>query len=263
MRFSDTIRDLRVENGTVALSWIGQAGFLLKTAGGKVLVIDPCLTDYVYECTHEHAGLGFKRLAPALFEPDEIPIDWFLSSHEHEDHMDMPMMPAVMQNPGVRVLCNRPSVELMKNAGLLDERTRLLQVGDRLDLGECVLTVTDCDHGPETPCALGFLLDFGFVKIYYSGDTALSPERLQVPMAAQPEVALLPINGEYGNLNSFEAAKYAAMLKSRVCIPHHFFTFANHGGDPRDAIRAFPEFAPDCRLELLTPGEIRVFGSDV
>ncbi len=260
MRFSDRIRNLSVASSTVALAWIGQAGFLIKTSSDKIIVIDPCLTDYTYEQNLKTCGLGFKRLAPALFEPDEIRIDWFLASHEHEDHMDMPMMPDVMQNPGVQILCNRPSMELMSDAGLLDEHTTCVSVGDQIDMGDCKLLVTDCDHGTECPEALGFLLDFGFTRVYYSGDTALSPNILHVPLSIKPEVSLLPINGEFGNLGSVEAAKYAGMLESRVCIPHHFFTFAFHGGDPREAIRAFPKYAPNCELALLTPGEIRVFG---
>ena len=262
MRFSDRIRTLFVAPGTVALSWIGQAGFLLKTASGKVIVIDPCLTDYVYDCNCAKTGLGFKRLAPALFEPDELRIDLFLSSHEHEDHMDMPMMPAVLENPSVRIFCNKPSVELMRASNLLDNRTTCICVGDHIDLGDCTLIVTDCDHGDDCPEALGFVLDFGFTSIYYSGDTALTPSMLQMPLEKKPKVALLPINGEFGNLGSEDAAKYAAMLESRVCIPHHFYTFALHGGDPRDAISAFPKFAPDCELALLTPGEIRIFGGE-
>ena len=81
MRFSEKIKNLKVEPGSVCVVWIGQAGFLLKTAGGKTIVIDPYLTDYVYKLFREEEGLAFKRLSVPLFEPDEIETDYLLIYH--------------------------------------------------------------------------------------------------------------------------------------------------------------------------------------
>ena len=57
MTFAEKIRDLNVEKGSAALVWIGQAGFLLKTSAGKVILIDPCMTDYTYDSTKAEKGL--------------------------------------------------------------------------------------------------------------------------------------------------------------------------------------------------------------
>ncbi len=257
MTFVEEIRALQVPDNHVALSWIGQAGFLLKTASGKIVLIDPCLTDFVYETSHD---IAVWRLAPALFQPAELEIDLLLSSHEHEDHLEVPSAPDYLSGPNAEIWCNEPSVELLKASGCDLSRVRMLNVGDVIQTDDFTLYVTDCDHGDETAYALGFVLDFGFTKIYYSGDTALTVDRLQQPLAMQPEIALLPINGEFGNLGSVEAAQYAAMLGSKVCVPHHIFTFAVHGGDPRIAMTAFPEYAPECELKFMTPGEIWMVG---
>jgi len=260
MTFAEKIQKLDVHEGKTALSWIGQAGFLFKTSAGKVILIDPCMTDYTYECTRAANGLGFYRLAPALFQPGELDVDILISSHEHEDHLEVPFMPEYLKYPNAEIWCNEPSCELLKEAGVDMERVRLLSKGDVIAIDDITLYVTDCDHGPDTKYALGFVFDFGFTKVYYSGDTSLTPERLQQPISMEPEIALLPINGEFGNLNSEEAAKLSSILHSKYCVPHHFFTFAKHGGDPRDAIQAFPEYAPECELKLMTPGEIWMLG---
>ena len=56
--FAETVKNLEVEQGTAALIWLGQAGFMIKTAGGKIVAIDPYLTDYVYEAFKDEEGLG-------------------------------------------------------------------------------------------------------------------------------------------------------------------------------------------------------------
>ncbi len=260
MTFAQKITELTVAPGQVALVWIGQAGFLMKTASGKVIVIDPCLTDYVYQRSHQRRGQGFKRLVQALFQPGELNVDYMISSHEHDDHLEVPWIPDYLEYPNAQIWCNEPGTELLRDANIPLDRVRALKKGEVIRMEDCTLYVTDCDHGEGTPHALGFVFDFGFTKIYYSGDTALTPERLRQPLSMQPEIALLPINGEFGNLNSEEAARYSAMLHSKCCVPHHFFTFALHGGDPREAIQAFPEYAPDCELKLMTPGDIWMIG---
>ena len=69
------------------------------------------------------------------------------------------------------------------------------------------------------------------------------------------EAAILPINGAFGNLNGKEAAEYAGLLKCKICIPCHFWTFPLHHGDPQEIIEHMGESAPDCRLMLLCQGE--------
>ena len=88
MRFSKYIETVNVPENKVAVFWLGQAGFALKTHGGKLIAIDPYLTNYVRESIPEE-GDAFKRLTAPLFDPDEIAFDILLSSHEHGDHFHM------------------------------------------------------------------------------------------------------------------------------------------------------------------------------
>ena len=54
------IKVQRVPRGSVAIWWLGQAGFACKAAAPTVLYVDPCLSDAV-ERLH-----GFKRLSFTL-----------------------------------------------------------------------------------------------------------------------------------------------------------------------------------------------------
>ena len=256
--FAETVKNLEVEQGTAALIWLGQAGFMIKTAGGKIVVIDPYLTDYVYEAFKDEEGLGYKRVTAPLFEPGEIDIDILLCSHEHGDHLDIYAMPELLGNPGMVCYTNAQSIAELEKNSIDTSRVTAIAIGDSVDMGEFTLRVVDCDHGSSTPGAMGFILDFGFRKIYYSGDTSLNLQRLEEAVAQQPDVGLLPINGAFGNLDSVEAAKLAKELKLKVCVPHHFWTFPRHFGDPMKAIETFPKYAPDCELAMMTPGTVYV-----
>lgn len=259
MRFSEKIEELKVQQGTVAVVWIGQAGFLLKTAGGKTILIDPYLTDYVYKLFAADEGLAFKRLSAPLFEPGEIEPDLLLISHEHGDHLDMEALPVFLENGKTQCYANQVCIEEAKKAGIPTERMHCIEKSKTYDLGEFRLITLDCDHGELSPQALGLMLDFGFTKVYYSGDTSYNLSRLQGAIALRPEVALLPINGAFGNLDAEEGAKFAADLRAKACIPHHFWTFPKHLGNPIEALETFPKYAPDCRLDMYTPGDILIY----
>ena len=114
MRFSKYIETVNVPENKVAVFWLGQAGFALKTHGGKLIAIDPYLTNYVRESIPEE-GDAFKRLTAPLFDPDEIAFDILLSSHEHGDHFDINAMPELMTEK-TAVYANADSIAAAKAA---------------------------------------------------------------------------------------------------------------------------------------------------
>lgn len=258
MTFVDTLKQLEVEKDSLALIWAGQAGFILKTAAGKLIGIDPYTTDYVYDSEREYYGYGYKRLTAPLYDSEDIKLDYLFISHQHGDHLDIPALPGYLKYHNINVYVNEPSMTHINNCGIKDERIHQIAIGDEIDFGEFKLYAVDSDHGPNTPFALGFILDFGFTKVYYSGDTGYSLDRLKKPLEMKPEIALLPINGAFGNLNHETAAEYANKLGSKICFPHHFWTFALHGGDPQAAIDIFPKLAPDCECRVTTPGMVHI-----
>ncbi len=240
--------------GHLALFWLGQAGFLLKTAGGRAIAIDPYFTDSVMRTIPEE-GLGFKRLNPPPCEADDINFDVLLISHEHGDHFDVDAIEAMMANGRTQVYTNAPVAAEMEKMGLDMARVHVMRKGERILLDEFSILPVDCDHGELAPEALGFVLDFGFTRVYYAGDTAPTWDRLRAPREIRPEIAILPINGAFGNLDGLQAAEYAGMLGCKICVPCHFWTFPLHHGDPQQIIDALPKSAPDCELRLLRQGE--------
>jgi L-ascorbate 6-phosphate lactonase len=263
MNIWDYLNKREVKEKELAICWLGQAGFFLYTHEGKRILIDPYLSDYVNRLFADSEGQKFRRMTPMCFKPEKFHADILLSSHEHPDHLDIDSIPGLMAGGNTQGFINSTSLKELESNGIPTEHFTVLHRKDKIDFGGFTLTVTDCDHGDQTPEALGFYLDFGFLTVYYSGDTSLNRIRLRNIIQRKADIALLPINGAYGNLNAEEAAILSRELNAKVCIPHHFWTFPAHDmdcGGPLDAIRMFPEYAPECKLCLATPGEFMVFG---
>lgn len=253
MRFMERVEHTTVKQGEAAIFWLGQAGFLIKTASGRQIAIDPYFSDCVQRLIPEE-GLGFKRLMPPVCEATELDLDVLLISHEHNDHFDVDAIRDLVKEK-TQVYTNCIVAKEMEGMGFDMTRVHVMKKGQWEELEEFRILPVDCDHGELAPEALGVILDFGFSKLYYAGDTALTVDRLKIPMEMKPEVAILPINGAFGNLDGAEAAKYAGMLKCKVCIPCHFWTFPLHHGDPQQIITSIGEEAPQCELVLLCQGE--------
>ncbi len=254
MRFMERVGNTEVKQGEPAVFWLGQAGFLIKTAKGKQIVIDPYFSDCVERLIPEE-GLGFKRLMPPVCGAEELDPDVLIISHEHNDHFDVDAIGALVKEK-TAVYTNCQVAEEMERMGFDRSRIHVMKKGLPVELEEFRIVPVDCDHGELAPEALGFVLDFGFSRLYYAGDTALTADRLKTPLEMKPEVAILPINGAFGNLDGAEAAKYAGMLECKVCIPCHFWTFPLHHGDPQQIIDRIAEEAPECELVLLCQGEM-------
>ena len=107
---------------------------------------------------------------------------------------------------------------------------------------------------------LSFMLEMDGVKIFHSGDT--------VPWEGQGEavgegmdVAFLPINGRDssrgvpGNMTSDEAVEFAASLRARHVIPHHYDMFTFNTVDVNEFTHAAKRLPVEVKPVILRCGE--------
>lgn len=228
-----------------AIQWLGQAGFRIRTAAGTTVTIDPYLSD---SCK---ALVGFKRMVPAPESIEDFTCDHLLISHEHPDHLDLELYPTLKEN--IRVYGNAHCKQILEENNLDASRLQLIAIGDTLHLDDVTVEVLPSDHGEMCPDALGFLIHADGHTIYYAGDTAYSPALLQKAIDAKPEVALLPINGAFGNLDSKQAAKLADQLGAQVLIPCHYWMFVEHMSYPYDLLEASKNMT--AKVQFLAVGE--------
>ena len=245
------IRATEVAEASAALWWLGQAGFAFKTVGGKVIYVDPYLSDAV-ERLH-----GFKRLSLAPIAPEEVEADLVVLTHEHADHLDPDAIPVIARNnPGCRFAVPSGCLEGLGSAGVASQRIDLLEPGRAHDLGGVVVHAVSADHGDLSPSALMLLLDLGGVRVLLTGDTSLRTGLVQPLVDLRPDLVAPCINGVFGNMNHIDAAMLVQLARPRFALPCHVWTFAEQGaGDPGGFLHACQKFCPDVTAMVLRPGE--------
>lgn len=247
--FAQKISSLYVPQGKFGVAFLGQAGFVFKTPENKLVAIDP----YLSNCCERY--FGFKRLMSNILEPQDLVFDQLLISHAHYDHFDPDSIPVMMSNGHTELIgamdtkaeCERLNVS---------ENITFLACGDEAVREGLKITAVECDHGKDTPHALGFVVEIEGKKIYFMGDTAYRPDLLENEFLHDVDLLLLPINGAYGNLNEEQAAKVIATLNPKLAVPCHFWNFAEHGGNPGTFQEKMKEIAPNNSYCLMRQGEL-------
>ncbi|EFH88368.1 MBL fold metallo-hydrolase [Ktedonobacter racemifer] len=228
---------------SIALWWLGQAGFAIKSAS-LTMLIDPFLS--------EHEG----RLVVPPFSATTAPeIDFVLCTHEHLDHLDLPVLQELAQRqPQLRFVVPRPIIGQLTETGIESERILGVQPGEEHMLGTCRLRPVPAVHAIQCPPAiynfgfeesegqyryLGYVLDLNGVCLYHPGDTLVYDGMAAHLRSHAIDLALLPINGRnyfreqqqlVGNMDEREAADLAAAAGINCVIPTHYEMFAANTG---------------------------------
>ncbi|WP_051351162.1 MBL fold metallo-hydrolase [Sulfobacillus thermosulfidooxidans] len=248
-----------------SLFWLGQSGFLMEITTPRSLriLIDPFLTPT--------RGANDPR-----FQVEDLgPIDWILSTHEHLDHFDWESIVHLKKhNPGLQVMAPLHLKERLVKAGFLPSEYLYPRLFEWVDLSTTLkvqaipsvhaLHVEDGYDSGIPGQFLGYIMDFGGIRVYHSGDTILSSSLFDTVSAAGIHVALLPINGRdffrerediVGNLTAWEAVELAGRIGAKVLIPMHYDAFANNLGDIGQVVRYAHEYWPELSVAVLGYGQ--------
>ncbi len=220
----------------VEMTWLGQAGFLLKSAS-VALAIDPFLSE------HE-----LRLYPPPPLEVLGGRLDYLLVTHEHLDHLDVQLLPVLVAAlPTLTIVV--PSPVVPRITGLVPEaRVIGLQPGETVTCEHVTIRAVSAIHaraGGEaysdgrqerddpTPF-LGYVLLYRGLTVYHAGDTLASQQLVRELSTQAIDVAILPVNGrDYfrelagiaGNLNPREAVELAAAIGADVLVPMHHDLF--------------------------------------
>ena len=248
-----SVQILTAPQGKTHLFFLGQAGFVVKSAAGELLAVDLYLSD----CVERLEGhMGFKRLQPALLNPEDVCFDWVITTHPHWDHFDVDAVPGFMANRKTRLYasieCRPLSVMLRLDA----QRIQYVRVGDQARCGDFDIQFVFCDHGDGAPDAFGLVITVDGKKIYMAGDTCLRLDKAaQIAELGPFDIMIAPINGAFGNLSERECAVLSAHLKPALTIPCHYGICAAHGGEPGKFMTHMAQEAPGQKYLLMANGE--------
>ena len=236
------IQNTHLEHGQVAIWWMGQSGYVIKSAS-TLLCVDLYLSEHL---THKYAQTEkphIRMTRAPLRGTDLRGIQWVFSSHKHSDHLDPGTMPALFNaNRELRLILPLALVDHAQSLGLDRERLIPTRGDETISVGPMTVHVVPSAH-PNVDydeksgyLFLGFVIEIDGVTIYHSGDTLVYngfAERLK-PHAI--DIAFLPINGTDErrkqlnvppNMNIDEALALASAIGNPLVIPHHYdmFTF--------------------------------------
>ena len=254
----------------VALWHLGQSGFILK-GDGKVVYLDPYLSDFLERFTQGRPDHDPRRFKPPLEAEDITNADVVFGSHYHYDHIDPGAISGIARSsPQARFVVPSPARAPLLDLGVPEERIHCPPCDEPQTIGgvgfiSIPAAHESFDRDPERGYPYrGYIVELGGIHVYHAGDCVPYDglaERLQ---RQGVDIALLPINGrDYfrlergfaGNFTCREAAELAATIGCGLLVPMHFGMHMANTERPGYLVDYLAEHFPTQKFHIMTPGE--------
>ena len=239
------------------LTWYGQSGFKIVTPGGKVFLIDPWLTNPVFD-------KGEDELAK-LKE-----VDLILLTHGHGDHVGDSV--EIGKKTGAKLVANFDlSAAVVSVLGYPSDQAGMDttgHIGGQLTLlgGELKVCFVPATHGSTVrkdvnspPVAAG--MPTGLVisirngpTVYHTGDTGFFSDIARVSDYNKIDIMLVCI-GDHFTMGPIRAAEAVKLVGPKMTIPMHYATFPVLTGTPEEFGRELKKRGAKTDLRVMSVGE--------
>ena len=257
MSLMQEIRQFPVDKNSVALWWLGQSGYIFKTSEGTLASVDMYLTD---SCNGLVEGMNFSRKVPVIIPPEELDVDIYTCTHNHQDHTDPFTIRGLRNKETTHFVGPHPSCEIYRSEDIESGRIVPTWPKHELEFGDVKITGTFALPTDDTDLNhMGFVFEFGRgPRIYVTGDTDFS-ELLFSAEKQKPDIVITVINGGFNNLSHWEAADVCGKIKPKLAIPCHYDMFPDNSIDPKQFRATLGLRAPDVTYQELQHGVPFVF----
>ena len=213
-------------------TWLGHSTVLLEIDGARVLT-DPVWSERISP---------FGVAAPKRFQPVPIPVtdvpelDAIVISHDHFDHLDRGTIEALASRTTPFVVPLGVGMYL-EAWGIPPERVIELDWWESIEIRGLTLTATPSQHfsgrvgNRNKTLWASFVIATANHRVFFSGDTALTPEFEQVrEMFAPFDLVMLEVGGfhpswDHVHLGPDNALEALRMLGGGPFMPVHWGTF--------------------------------------
>jgi L-ascorbate 6-phosphate lactonase len=230
--YMEAINTVPIGSRELGIFWMGQNSFILKTAAGSLIAIDP----YFSRTRRFH----YIHAQPPI-RAEDLRVDFVFCTHDHVDHTDPDTLAKVAQHaPETVFLGPKEACDRFVDIGISSQRVKQLVANEALALEG--FTVTPLYSIPPTEPVntthFGYVFDFGFVKAYNMGDSNRS--MVDAPLTVlgdvmkhAPEIAMFPIIGDFRERKPADAYTFSTILRPKIVIPCHYDCFTDRTIDPR------------------------------
>ena len=225
--------------------YLGHSAFRIETPGGKVIYVDPWLSN-------PKAPANAKQVDRA---------DLILVSHGHADHVGEAVDLAKQTNAKILAIAELGTYFAAQGVPAANV-IRMNKGGTATALPGIKVTMIRADHSSSiaytdqnkvtslTPGgeAVGFILHLeNGMRLLHAGDTALYGDMKLFGERYKPDVGMLPI-GDYFTMGPEDAAEAARFFNVKTVVPMHYGTFPVLTGTPE----AFQK-ALGSQIKMLAP----------
>lgn len=245
------------------LTWYGQSAFKILTPTGKVLLIDPWLTNPVFERAKDELAVLQH-------------VDLILVTHGHSDHVGDAV--EIGKRTHAKLVATFDlSAAIVSALGYpsdLADMETTGHMGGTLTLfgGEVAVTFVPAWHGSAvskeetappvyagTPAGLVIALRDGST-IYHTGDTDLFSDMALVSRFHKIDTMLVCI-GDHFTMGPARAAEAVRLVNPREVIPMHYGTFPVLTGTPEAFERELKRRKSKAKLRVMKIGETIALGA--
>lgn len=274
---NEEIEEEAVQSGTFAMWWLGCTGIWVKTSEDVNLCIDLwCGTGkrsksakYILP-QHQMARMSGGKMmqpnlrnVPCVLDPFAIQkIDAVLSTHYHNDHIDVNVAAAVCKNaPEVPFIGPQKCIEMWQGWGVPAERCILVKPGDVVRIKDveilalesfdrtALITAPPADQlkgwlpDDMDERAVNYLIKTSGGSLYHSGDSHYSnyyaahgnQHKIDVALASYGENP----RGITDKMTSVDVLRMAEGLNTKVIIPFHHDIWTNFQADPQEIMMLY------------------------
>ena len=232
----DEIASHKVPAESVTLWWLGQAGFIIKSPAGKIVALDPYLSNSCKEIG-ERVNINMDRQVPPPLSPSElVGVDLCLFTHSHQDHRDPETLERYRASGGHGpFLAPAEAYDKLLSLNVPEAEVVKVWPNKRYVLLDLLIQATFAiPFGDDDLTHVGYLIvvEAG-PTVYFTGDTAYHEVLAQSVRPYKPELLVTVINGAFRNMGPAEAAHLAKQLGVRVVIPCHYDLFPGNCQPPQ------------------------------
>ncbi len=230
MALIDDIHAFEVPARSVAIWFLGQNGWILKSPSGFTVAIDPYLSDLL---NGKRPNLDQARQVPIFIEPERLRVDLHACTHSHADHA-CPETIAGSRKAGTRQFMGpAETLAVFERAGVPAEERIPIWPNHVVRFADLTFTGTfalPTDHTDLTHMGFMIAVEDG-PTVYVTGDTADTPI-LETAARHAPDVMIVCINAGFRNLSHWEAAELVKVIDPEIAIPCHYDMFPDNTCPP-------------------------------